>query len=182
MPEFARQVPAGDSHERLVCRRCGFVLYENPKIIVGSVIVHQGRVLLCRRAIPPSVGRWTLPAGFLEMGETADEGARREAWEEACARIRLDGLLGIYNIRAIGQVQLIYRAGFEAEASFAAGPESSEVGIFGWDEIPWSNLAFSSVRWSLEVWRAAGSGPLGAPMRASDDHAMACEACGETKR
>lgn len=165
MPEFVRQVPEGDSRERLVCSTCGHIDYENPKIVVGSVVSQDGAVLLCRRAIEPRRGYWTLPAGFLELGETAEEGAAREAWEEARAHIVFDGLLGVYSISRIGQIQLIFRARFAdpAQPSFAAGPESAAVGLFAWDEIPWDELAFPSVRWSLAAWRDAQGGPLGQP-------------------
>lgn len=166
MPEFVLTVPEGDTRERLVCSACGYVAYENPKIVVGSVVAETEQVLLCRRAIMPRRGYWTLPAGFLELGETAEEGARREAEEEACARIAPDGLLAVYDISRIGQVQLIYRARFadpSARPLFAAGPESAEVRLFAWDGIPWDELAFPSVRWALLDWRRAGSGKLGAP-------------------
>ncbi|CAH2600225.1 NUDIX hydrolase [Rhodovastum atsumiense] len=163
MPEFVRQIPAGDTHERLVCSTCGFVDYENPKIVVGAVVAERGRVLLCRRAIEPRRGFWTLPAGFMEMGETPEEGARREAWEEAQVRLVLEGLLAVYSISRIGQVQLIYRSRFDGPPSFAAGPETEEVRLFEWEDIPWDSIAFPSVRWALDAWRAVGTGPLGAP-------------------
>jgi ADP-ribose pyrophosphatase YjhB (NUDIX family) len=157
-PRFSRRIPPGDDRERLVCGDCGFIAYENPKVIVGSVVIEAGRVLLCRRAIEPRRGFWTLPAGFLEMGETAEEGARREAREEACAEIAIEDLLGVFSIARIGQVQLIYRASL-ARPGIAAGPESEAVDFFAWDEIPWGDLAFPSVRWALEAWRD-GAAPL----------------------
>lgn len=165
MTEFTRAVPDGDTRERLVCTRCGHIDYQNPKIIVGSVIAHDDRVVLCRRAIEPRRGFWTLPAGYLELGETAEEGAAREAWEEAGARIAFDGLLAVFSISRIGQVQLIFRAGFAdpRAPAHAAGPESEAVELFDWADIPWSDLAFPSVRWALEAWRAGRARPLGAP-------------------
>lgn len=163
MADFIRRIPDGDDRERLVCPDCGHVAYENPKIIVGSVVRHAGQVLLCRRDIEPRRGFWTLPAGYLELGETAEEGARREAWEEARARIRLEGLLGVFSISRIGQVQLIFRAGFEGAPGFEAGPESQDVRLFRWDAIPWQDIAFPSVRWALDAWRAGGDAPLGQP-------------------
>lgn len=165
MSEFKRGIPEGDNRERLVCADCGFVLYENPRIVVGSVVVAGERVLMCRRAIEPRRGFWTLPAGYLELGETPAEGAAREAQEEAQADIAIDGLLGVFSIARIGQVQMIFRAGFAdpGQPRFAAGPESLEVGLFGWDEIPWDDIAFPSVRWALAAWRQHGPGPLGAP-------------------
>ena len=163
MPEFVRQIPAGDNRERSVCASCGHVDYENPKIVVGSVVAHDGLVLLCRRAIAPRMGFWTLPAGYLELGETVEAGARREAFEEAEADIRMDGILAVYSIARIGQVQVIFRARFAGEPAYAAGPESLDVRLFAWDDIPWPELAFPSVHWSLRAWRDSGSGPLGAP-------------------
>jgi ADP-ribose pyrophosphatase YjhB (NUDIX family) len=116
------------------------------------VPVWQGRVLLARRAINPRKEFWTIPAGFLEVGETVEAGAVREAWEEARARICVDGLLGIYNIAAIGQVYIVYRARM-LSADHAPGPESLEARLFAWDEVPWRELAFPSVRWALEHYR-----------------------------
>jgi ADP-ribose pyrophosphatase YjhB (NUDIX family) len=156
-------VPDGDTHARQVCRTCGHIAYENPKIVVGSVVAEAGQVLLCRRAIEPRRGFWTLPAGYLEMNETIEEGARREALEEAEARIEIDGVLALYSISRIGQIQVIFRARFAGPPHVAAGPESEEVGMFGWNDIPWSAIAFPSVHWSLQAWRAVGDGPLAAP-------------------
>jgi ADP-ribose pyrophosphatase YjhB (NUDIX family) len=165
MPEFVRRVPEGDDRERLVCPDCGYVAYENPKVVVGSVVLADaGQVLLCRRAIEPRRGFWTLPAGYLELGETVEEGAMREAWEEARARISLDGILSIFSISRIGQVQIIFRARFaEGAARFEAGPESLEVGLFDWGAIPWDELAFPTVGWALNRAHEVGTGPLGAP-------------------
>ena len=164
-PLFEPKVPDGDSIERLVCAHCGHVDYRNPKVVVGSVVSHDGQILLCRRAIEPRRGFWTLPAGYLELGETAEAGACREAFEEAQARIAIEGVLAVYSIARIGQIQLIFRAGFAEPGAprFAAGPESAEVALFGWDAIPWDALAFPSVHWSLADWRRAEGRPLGAP-------------------
>lgn len=163
MPDFVRRIPEGDDRERLTCPDCGFVAYENPKIVVGSVVAEDGRVLLCRRAIEPRRGYWTLPAGYMELHETVEEGARREAWEEARARIALEGMLAVFSIARIGQVQIIFRAGL-AEPGFEPGPESLEVRLFRWEEIPWSEIAFPSVRWALEAWREGRARPLGLPV------------------
>jgi ADP-ribose pyrophosphatase YjhB (NUDIX family) len=149
-PYFERRVPEGDTFERDVCGRCGHIHYANPKIVVGSVVVcGDNRILLCRRAIDPRKGLWTLPAGFLEEHEAPDDGARREAREEACADIVIDALLAVYSVPHISQVQLMYRARIR-KPEFAAGPESLEVRLFAWDEIPWSELAFPSVVWALK--------------------------------
>ncbi|SUE63460.1 NUDIX hydrolase [Roseomonas gilardii] len=157
---FERIRHEGDEHDRLTCADCGFIAYENPKIVVGAVVALDGdSVLLCRRAIEPRRGFWTIPAGYMELGETAAEGAAREAWEEARARIALEGILAVYSIARIGQVQILFRARL-AEPGFAAGPESLEVRRFGWTEIPWDELAFPSVRWALRSWHATRLGPL----------------------
>ena len=157
-----RAVPQGDDRIRLLCPDCGYVAYENPKVVVGSVALWQDRILLCRRAIEPRKGFWTLPAGYLELNETTEQGALREAWEEARARLALDGLLAVYSIPRISQVQLIYRARLIA-AEVAPGPESEDVRLFRWADIPWDDIAFPSVHWSLARHREAGDGPLGPP-------------------
>jgi len=146
-----RIVPAGDNRERSVCPDCGFIAYENPKIVVGAVCRWEERILLCRRAIEPRAGFWTLPAGYLELNESTSAGAAREAWEEARAQIAIDGLLAVYDVPRLSQVQLIYRARL-VSPDIAAGPESLEVRLFAWDEIPWRDLAFPSVTWALEQY------------------------------
>jgi ADP-ribose pyrophosphatase YjhB (NUDIX family) len=155
-----RAVPEGDDRERTICVDCGYVLYDNPKIVVGSVARWGDRILLCRRAIDPRRGFWTLPAGYLELNESTSAGAEREAWEEARARIAIEGLLAVYDIPRISQVQMIYRARL-TDPEIAAGPESLEVRLFGWDEIPWPEIAFPSVHWALHHEREArASGDL----------------------
>ena len=149
---FVRRVPEGDNMARDVCARCGHIHYANPKIVVGSVATHGDLILLCRRAIEPRRGFWTLPAGFLEEHETAEDGARREAREEACAEIAIDALLAVYSIVHLSQIQLMYRARLETP-SVAAGPESLAVKLYPWEDIPWTELAFPSVKWALEHWR-----------------------------
>jgi ADP-ribose pyrophosphatase YjhB (NUDIX family) len=146
------KIPDGDTRERKVCPDCGFIAYDNPKIVVGAVVCWGERILLCRRAIDPRAGFWTLPAGYLELNEGTAHGAAREAWEEARAEIRIAGLLAIYDIPRISQVQLIYRAEL-VKPEIAAGPESIEVRLFEWDEIPWPELAFPSVTWALRHYR-----------------------------
>ncbi len=164
MPEFVRQIPEGDNRERMICPDCGHIAYENPKVVVGAVVMEGNRVLLCRRAIDPRRGFWTLPAGYLELGETVEEGAAREAHEEANARIELDGLLAVYSVARIGQVQLIYRARFAGPPAFSAGPESLDVQLFGWQEIPWDEIAFPTVHWALHAWRQLGDHPGDTPL------------------
>ncbi len=150
---FIEKVPDGDNRTRLVCPDCGYVEYTNPKIVVGAVCTWEDRVLLCRRAIAPSMGLWTIPAGFMETGETTAEGAAREVWEEARARVTIDGLIGLYEIPHIAQVNVIYRAPMRSP-EHAVGEESEAVHLFRWEEIPWNELAFPSIRWALEQFRA----------------------------
>lgn len=152
-PAFEQKIPLGDDRPRMICGKCGFVAYENPKVIVGAVCTSaDGRYLLCRRAIEPRSGFWTMPAGYMELTETSEEGARREVWEEAGAKVEIDALLAIYNISRISQVHMIYRARMITDA-FASGIESLETKLFAWDEIPWDDLAYPNVRWSLRYHR-----------------------------
>jgi ADP-ribose pyrophosphatase YjhB (NUDIX family) len=154
---FVQRVPAGDDRPRLVCSECGFIDYQNPRIVVGSVCGWEERILLCRRAINPRRGYWTLPAGFLETQETTADGAMREAWEEARARIAIERLLAVYNVPRLSQVQLIYKARLLSDA-VEPGPESEAVRLFAWDEIPWPDIAFPSVVWALGHYREALAG------------------------
>ena len=169
-----RAIPEGDDRERLVCAECGFILYDNPKVVVGSVTRRGDKILMCRRAINPRRGFWTLPAGYLELNESTRAGAEREAWEEARARIAIESLLAIYDIPRISQVQLIYRARLIDE-NVSAGPESLEVALFGWDEIPWDEIAFPSVRWALahekEAQATGDLTPRGTPPSRADPSA-----------
>src|SRR6476660_3522998 len=112
MPSFERRIPEGDDRERMICADCGHIDYQNPKVVVGTVVTWEGKILMCRRAIEPRRGFWTLPAGYLELGETLEEGAAREAMEEATADISLDGILGVFSVARIGQVQVIFRGRF----------------------------------------------------------------------
>ncbi|MBI5164269.1 MAG: NUDIX hydrolase [Magnetospirillum sp.] len=161
-----RMIPEGDDRERLVCGACGYVVYDNPKVIVGAICGFGERTLLCRRGIEPQRGFWTMPVGYMELHETTEQGAQREVWEEAGARVEIDGLLAVYSIPEISQVHMIYRAHM-LTPDFAAGPESLEVGLFAWDEIPWDDLAYPNVRWSLEYDRdmrgKSGFPPRGRP-------------------
>jgi len=157
-----RAVPEGDDRERLTCPDCGYVAYENPKVITGAVCTWQDggeeKVLLCRRAIEPRRGFWTIPAGFLELGETMVEGAVREVWEEARAEIEVGGLLGVFEIPHISQIYIVYHARMTSPAH-APGPESEATELLGWDEMPWDDLAFPSIRWALERYRDEAARP-----------------------
>ncbi|MCB2109000.1 MAG: NUDIX hydrolase [Rhodobacteraceae bacterium] len=153
-PVFER-TPPGDDRPRLVCGDCGFVNYVNPRVVVGAVSHCNGKVLLARRAIEPRKDYWTIPAGFLEVGETLEAGAVRETWEEARARIEIEHLIGIYNIVVIGQIYIVFRARM-LSPEHAPGPESIETKLVAWDDVPWDSLAFPSVRWALSHDRENG--------------------------
>lgn len=150
---FVRLIPDGDNLERDVCGDCGFVHYVNPKIVAGSVVRHEGLFLLCKRAIEPRAGFWTLPAGFMECGESAEDAARREAREEANADIVIERLLAVYSVPRLSQVQLLYLAHL-GSPDFSPGAESLDARLYEWDAIPWSGIAFPSVRWALHHARA----------------------------
>ena len=165
-PSMSHAIPHGDTHERKICDHCGFITYVNPKIVVGSVVRHEDKILLCRRAINPRKGFWTLPAGYMEMRETPENGACREAREEANASLHISGLLAVYTVERLSQVQLMYRATL-SDPHFSPGEESLEVALFHWDDIPWNDLAFPTVHWALHhdrmVERGEGAGPFNNP-------------------
>jgi ADP-ribose pyrophosphatase YjhB (NUDIX family) len=142
------KVPADDNRARAVCPACGEIHYENPLNVVGTVPVWGEQVLLCKRAIEPRYGLWTLPAGFMELGETTSEGAVRETDEEAGARIELQGLFSLLNVVRVGQVHLFYRARL-LDTAFAPGSETLEARLFHENEVPWDEIAFRTVRETL---------------------------------
>lgn len=142
------QVPPDDNRDRATCTVCGVVHYENPLNVVGTLPVWGDEVLLCRRNIEPRYGLWTLPAGFMELGETTAEGALRETVEEAGARIELQGLYTVLNVVRVGQVHLFYRARL-LDTDFAPGPETIEAQLFTEAAIPWDQIAFRTVRETL---------------------------------
>lgn len=149
-PDFQTTVPQDDDRPRRVCNTCGFIDYVNPKIVAGAIIVDTNdRIIMARRAINPRKGFWTLPAGFMEENESVEDAARRESMEEACARITLTGLIGVYSIPRISQVQMFFRARLEDD-HIAAGPESLEVARYRLEDIRDEDLAFPSVRWALD--------------------------------
>lgn len=175
-----RGVPDGDNRERLICRDCGFIHYRNPVVVVGAVAAWNDgadasteRILLCRRAIAPQTGLWTLPAGYLELEETTEAGAVRETWEEARARISIDRLLAVYNVPRLSQVQTIYQATL-LSPDIAPGEESLEVDLFAWEDIPWGEIAFPTVRWALRQHRSvigkSEFAPFGNPPDESPDY------------
>jgi ADP-ribose pyrophosphatase YjhB (NUDIX family) len=144
-------VPAGDTHPRHVCPACGTVHYQNPKMIVGTIPEWEDKVLLCRRAIEPKHGLWTLPAGFMENGETTAQGAARETLEEANARVEIASLYTLYNLPHINQVYLMFRAKL-LDLDFGPGMESLEVALFEERDIPWEQLAFRTVESTLRAY------------------------------
>lgn len=142
-------VPADDNRERAVCTACGNVHYENPLNVVGTLPVWGDQVLLCRRNIEPRHGYWTLPAGFMELDETAAEGALRETIEEAGASVEMQGLYTVINVVRVRQLHLFYRARL-LNTSFAPGPETIEAQLFSEADIPWDDLAFKTVKVTLQ--------------------------------
>lgn len=143
------ETPEGDNRRRLVCRDCGYIAYDNPKIVAACVGAWEGQYLLCRRAIEPRRGYWTIPGGYLEARETTAEGALREAREEACCRIELTGLAGIFEIPRVSQIYVVHY-GRLAAPEFAPGPESLEVKLFAYEDIPWDEIAFPPAAWGLK--------------------------------
>jgi ADP-ribose pyrophosphatase YjhB (NUDIX family) len=156
--QVARRVPPGDSLPRYLCDQCGVIHYQNPLLVVGAIPEYEGKLLLCRRAIEPRYGYWTLPAGFMENGETVAQAAQRETLEEAGARIELGDAFSMISVPYVNQVHVFYRARL-LDLDFAPGEESLEVRLFTEAEIPWAELAFRTVALTLQRWladRAAG--------------------------
>ena len=146
-----RKIPAGDSLPRAVCEDCGAIHYENPRIVVGCIPEAGDHILLCRRAIEPRYGFWTVPAGFMENGETLAEGAARETREEALAEVEIRELCAIMDVLRARQVHMFFRARLVGD-TFGAGHESLETQLFLEEEIQWDEIAFPSVRFALETW------------------------------
>lgn len=138
-----RRIPEGDDRPRYICENCDIIHYQNPRVVVGCLPVAGDRVLMCRRAIEPQRGLWTIPAGFMENGETMLQGALRETWEEAKAKVRDEALYRLFDIPHINQVYVFYRG--ELDGEYGVGQESLEVRLFSEDEIPWPRLAFPIV-------------------------------------
>ena len=142
------KVPEGDHLPRFVCSACGVIHYQNPRIIAGCVIETEGKILLCKRAIEPRLGYWTIPAGFMEKGESVQNAAAREAIEEALAQVQIGSLLAIVNVLHADQVHIMFR-GRLINPAFGVGPESLETALYLEDEIPWDEIAFRSVEFAL---------------------------------
>ena len=143
------RVPDGDNRPRFVCSACGSIHYQNPRMVVGCVPEYEGSILLCKRSIDPRYGYWTVPAGFMELGETVAAAALRETWEEALARVELGPLFALIDVVHAGQVHAFFSARLPAP-EYGAGAETLETRLFAPPEIPWEELAFPSVRIALE--------------------------------
>jgi ADP-ribose pyrophosphatase YjhB (NUDIX family) len=151
-------IPSGDHVPRFVCGSCGAIHYQNPRLVVGCVPEYEGKILLCRRAIEPRRGFWTLPAGFMENGESMQTAAARESMEEALARVEIGSLVAIVHVLHAQQVHVMFRAKL-LNLDFGAGPESLEVALFDEKDIPWHDMAFRSIDFALKRYledRSAG--------------------------
>lgn len=147
------RIPEGDHLPRHICDVCHAIHYQNPKLVIGSIPEWEDRILLCRRAIEPRHGFWTLPAGFMENSETTPQAAARETYEEALAEVEIDALYTLFNVPHISQVHLFFRARL-LQPVFGAGQESLEVRLFSEEEMPWDEIAFASVRRTLQLYFA----------------------------
>jgi len=149
----AHEIPPDDNRVRAVCHACNTIHYQNPRMVVGCIAEWDDRILLCRRAIEPRHGLWTVPAGYMENGETTAEGAMRETLEEANAQVEIIALYALYNIPHINQVYLLFRARLLAP-SFSAGSETLDARLVAESEVPWDQLAFATVRNTLRHYYA----------------------------
>ncbi|KAK4432177.1 Nudix hydrolase 23, chloroplastic [Sesamum alatum] len=145
------EIPDGEEKTRAICTHCGKITYENPKMVVGCLIEHENKILLCKRKIHPSYGLWTLPAGYMEIGESAAEGAIRETWEEANAEVEVESPFAQLDIPLIGQTYIIFLAKLK-RPHFSPGPESLECRLFALEDIPFDSLAFSSMLVTLKLY------------------------------
>ena len=153
------RVPPGDNLPRWICDECGEIHYQNPKLVIGTIPEHRGKLLLCRRAIEPRYGYWTLPAGFMENSETAAQGAARETLEEAGARVELGAPFSMISVPRVNQVHLFYLARV-LDMDFKPGEETLEVALYDEADIPWKDIAFRTVGLTLKLWlsdRKAGA-------------------------
>lgn len=145
------KIPEGDNRKRIVCDECGYIHYQNPNLVCGALVVHENKVLMCRRAIEPQYGMWTLPAGFMEIGETMLEGAYRETKEEAEAQASNMKLYCLFDIPDLGQVHAMYLANLK-DGTFGAGIESLECKLIEEADIPWDDIAFKTIKRTLEYY------------------------------
>ncbi len=149
--ELIKMIPEGDSIERFVCTHCNTIHYQNPKIIVGTIPIYENQILLCKRGIEPQYGKWTIPAGFLELGERVEEGAIRETKEEANANVKIIKLQTVYSIPKISQVYLLFLAKL-LDLNFLPGHETLETVLFPENQIPWEEIAFTAVKYALKTY------------------------------
>jgi len=160
--ELILRIPEMDNRERYVCSVCEEIHYQNPKIVTGCIPEWEGKILLCKRAIEPRNGFWTLPAGFMELGETTLEAAIRETLEEANARVEIQSLYAVFNLPHVDQVYMMFRSRL-LDLDFSAGEETEQVKLCTEDEIPWSELAFTAISQTLKLYfsdRKRGYFPL----------------------
>ncbi len=144
------EIPEGDNRPRHLCRRCGQIQYQNPRIVTGCIPVWEDRILLCKRAIEPRLGYWTIPAGFMENGETIEQGAMRETREEACANVINPSLYQIYNVTSVNQIYMLFRAELDGSDQFGIGQESLAVELVEASRIPWDKIAFRVIHNTLQ--------------------------------
>lgn len=163
------KIPADDNRERFICSGCGVIHYQNPKNVCGAILTSGDKVLMCRRAIEPRRGLWTLPAGFMENGETVEQAARREAYEEANAYAASMQLFGVFSMPYISQVYVMF-CGELTDAPVSAGAESLEVALFTKENIPWDELAFPVVGHSLKLYFKHGNSRIHHAYFSRDEH------------
>ncbi len=144
------RVPDGDNRERAICDDCGTIHYRNPLVVVGCIVEHEGKIMLCKRSIEPRYGYWTIPAGFMELGESTAEGAARETLEEACAQVDMGPFFASVDVIRAGQVHIYFLA--KLNGDFGAGSETLETRLFAKDEIPWDDIAFASGKYALQKY------------------------------
>ena len=149
--ELVYAIPEGDDRRRYLCRACATVHYQNPRIVAGCLPVWGEQILLCKRAILPRYGYWTLPAGFMELGETITEAGRRETREEANARVEIEALYAVFSLPEVDQVYMMFRSRL-LDLDFSPGRESLEVGLFTEDTIPWDEIAFMTISETLRLY------------------------------
>lgn len=149
--ELIYDIPDDDNRHRYMCKQCDTIHYQNPKIVAGCIPVWKDQVLLCKRAIQPRLGYWTLPAGFMELGETSLEAGMRETLEEANARVEVEDLFAVLNLPYVDQVYMMFRSRL-LDLDFSPGAESQEVKLYKEDEIPWDELAFTPIRETLKLY------------------------------
>ncbi len=166
--EIEFKIPGGDTYQRYVCSKCGKIFYENPRLIVGCLVEQDGGIMLCKRAIQPQLGLWNLPAGFLENGERAEEGAARETLEESNAQVRIIRLHAVFSLPVVNQVYLHFLA---RPMAGKIGPtaESSEVQFFDITEIPWDEIAFHSTTFALKQYYKYGKNYEGVHLGSYND-------------